>query len=446
MTAAIGLAVTTGTIAAATPAQAIPANIHISGTDGQGVRMRPDPNTSRTAVGNIPEGASPDYDCFTYGEMIGNVNVWFLVNWNGTRGYYASFYDDSHYSSEADLTSRYGIPKCGQPSQGGLPAGSTIYTVMNTSEEPPDGVWFRNSPHTNDTDRVTGLGVYQNERVRAICWADGDAVGRYGNRIWYNAENLSRATAGGRTNAGFLNTHYVDDGMSAGHPAPGVPKCGVSSIPSSPEPKAIAGYYSPYGPGDKLLRDRTGVHSVSMGNWNRWDSCPQLSDWPYYALDGQLGRNEFYDRVGGWSYGRLGPAFLIQHMKSYDMNELRLLDYVILIDPGNADDLTPCDARNGSGDLYAFWLKYNTRARLVVLSGKITQQNSSRGIQRNYFNQIRAQATGNNIRNRVLVCNYSADHHQMYDAGQYWIKNKIGSTCPTLNYGGRRWTGRGWNP
>jgi hypothetical protein len=37
-----------------------------------------------------------------------------------------------------------------------------IFTVMNTSETPPDGVWFRNSPHTADTDRVTGHGVSGN--------------------------------------------------------------------------------------------------------------------------------------------------------------------------------------------------------------------------------------------------------------------------------------------
>jgi hypothetical protein len=33
------------------------------------------------------------------------------------------------------------------------------FTVMNTSETLPDGVWFRNSPHTAGTDRVTGHGV-----------------------------------------------------------------------------------------------------------------------------------------------------------------------------------------------------------------------------------------------------------------------------------------------
>ena len=52
-----------------------------------------------------------------------------------------------------------------------------IFTVMNTSETLPDGVWFRNSSHTADTDRVTGHGVYMGERVQEVCYAWGDSGG-----------------------------------------------------------------------------------------------------------------------------------------------------------------------------------------------------------------------------------------------------------------------------
>ncbi|WP_433232236.1 phospholipase A2 [Actinomadura formosensis] len=100
-----------------------------------------------------------------------------------------------------------------------------VYAVVNTSETPPDGVWFRDSPHTADTPRITGLGVYMNERVRARCYAMGDAVGPHGNRVWYLADNISRPTAAGRSDSGWLNTHYVDDAMTADHPAPGIPAC-----------------------------------------------------------------------------------------------------------------------------------------------------------------------------------------------------------------------------
>jgi hypothetical protein len=85
-----------------------------------------------------------------------------------------------------------------------------VYVVMNTRETPPDGVWFRNSPRTADTDRVTGHGVYANDRVQLRCYAWGDAVGAYGNTLWYNAANMSRPNVGLSANLGFINAHYVN--------------------------------------------------------------------------------------------------------------------------------------------------------------------------------------------------------------------------------------------
>jgi hypothetical protein len=111
-----------------------------------------------------------------------------------------------------------------QPPPPPIVSGPT-FRVMNTSEQPPDGVWFRNSPSQGDTDRVTGHGVYAGEVIQARCWAWGDAVGGFANRIWYRAVNVSRPTNAGVSNSGYLNTHYVNDGMTANHSAPGVPPC-----------------------------------------------------------------------------------------------------------------------------------------------------------------------------------------------------------------------------
>jgi hypothetical protein len=99
------------------------------------------------------------------------------------------------------------------------------FNVMNTSEQPPDGVWFRNSPHQADTSRVTGLGVYQGESIMAICYATGDAVGPYANTIWYYAQNMTRPTNNGQPNRGYLNAHYVNDGMTTNVPYASVPTC-----------------------------------------------------------------------------------------------------------------------------------------------------------------------------------------------------------------------------
>jgi hypothetical protein len=94
-------------------------------------------------------------------------------------------------------------------------ATGLIFTVMNTSETLPDGVWFRSEPHTADAIRITGFGVYKNERVQLQCYAWGDAVGPYSDRLWYYANNVTRPTVAGRVNVGYLNAHYINDGKYA---------------------------------------------------------------------------------------------------------------------------------------------------------------------------------------------------------------------------------------
>ena len=107
--------VVAGLLMSTASAWAISAPIHISGTAGEGVFIRSGPSTSNTRLGWIPEGASPDYNCFVWGQSINGVPIWFNVNYNGVTGYYASFYDDSSYRSNEELTAKYGVPMCGAP-------------------------------------------------------------------------------------------------------------------------------------------------------------------------------------------------------------------------------------------------------------------------------------------------------------------------------------------
>jgi hypothetical protein len=105
------------------------------------------------------------------------------------------------------------------------PPAQPIFTVMNTSEQPPDGVWFRNSAHTADTSRTTGLGVYQNEQIQLICYGSGDAVGPYNDTLWYYVTNVTRPTVNGRPDVGYLNAHYINDGKVANQVDAGVRAC-----------------------------------------------------------------------------------------------------------------------------------------------------------------------------------------------------------------------------
>lgn len=95
------------------PVYARPAPIQVAHTGGDGVLIRNAPNRGGTPVGWMPEGASPDYNCYVWGERINGVPIWFNVNWNGVTGFYASAYDNSSYQSDAELQAKYGVPTCG---------------------------------------------------------------------------------------------------------------------------------------------------------------------------------------------------------------------------------------------------------------------------------------------------------------------------------------------
>jgi hypothetical protein len=113
-----------------------------------------------------------------------------------------------------------------------------IFQVMNTSETPPDGIYFRNSPHTWDYSAIYGYGVFMNEYVQLNCYAWGDSVGQYNNTLWYYANNVTRpiVAATGQQNVGYLNAHYVNDGLLANQVDGGVPPCSNSTPPPPPPP------------------------------------------------------------------------------------------------------------------------------------------------------------------------------------------------------------------
>jgi hypothetical protein len=108
---------------------------------------------------------------------------------------------------------------------------------MNTSEQPPDGVYFRNSPNWGDTSRTYGLGVFMNERVQLECFTSGQAIGPYNDSLWYYVLNVTRpVNYNGAPNQGMLNAHYINDGQNANIVDAGVPACVNNLPPTSPQP------------------------------------------------------------------------------------------------------------------------------------------------------------------------------------------------------------------
>jgi uncharacterized protein YraI len=110
----LAVAAASGAMVALTagPAAAISAPIKTTTS----VNVRPGPSTgSGNPLTVMPAGTSPDFICWKQGQNIGGVDVWFRVTYHGLTGYYASYYDNSSYSTDGQITSKYGIPSCIQP-------------------------------------------------------------------------------------------------------------------------------------------------------------------------------------------------------------------------------------------------------------------------------------------------------------------------------------------
>lgn len=150
---------------------AIGAPIHVTTT----VNVRPRPDTSLAPVGVLQPSSTIDFKCFTHGQNISGLDVWFQIN-SPVSGFYASYFDDASYSSDADLTAKYGIPKCGStttPSSGTYTSRAfPVYLCTNTG---------------NPGCRPSGMpSTVANGSVTMKCWKDGSAAtGEYPTNRWF---------------------------------------------------------------------------------------------------------------------------------------------------------------------------------------------------------------------------------------------------------------------
>jgi hypothetical protein len=106
---------------------------------------------------------------------------------------------------------------------------SLEFTVTDTD----GGVYARNSPHENDTDRVDGDGAYDGDVFEDICGVtNGDGVGPYNNHTWHFGRDKNRPDSG----TFWINDHFLDTGGVANQLAPGEAYCGDApgDIPVQP--------------------------------------------------------------------------------------------------------------------------------------------------------------------------------------------------------------------
>lgn len=434
-------------LAFAADASALSAPIHIANTDGEGVFIRPDPNTSRPAIGWMPEGASPDYHCFVWGQSVNGVPIWFNVTYNGVTGFYASYYDDSSYHSNEELTAKYGVPLCGsapppspapspsEPSPAPAPApsaasGSLVFSVFNAK----GGIYFRNSPNWDDTPRIAGAGVYDGDRVEVICGALGGPVGPYANRWWSYVKNLTRPSAG----SGWVNAHFIDDGMPANTPSTGEPGCSGNALPiSTSQPSggatAPAGesvFFSPNENPSGVGTHPFATHSLRESEWVSSTKCS-----PETAVARVNGFGPNVTTLAGWSRGRLGVIYALTSSK------LRAqIHRVILFDPGSTSDFKDSCESDPSLNVNALltaWVGRDPNNHLLVLTGADSEEPSgganSRYTYSGLWHWYFAGLWNQPYATRAIVCDYhGASHAGILGSFSWVVQAPPPSGCPSV--------------
>lgn len=332
-------------------------------------------------------------------------------------------------------------------------AAGPRFPVMNTSEQPPDGVWFRNSGSNADTDRVTGHGVYAGDIVEQQCYIWGDAVGAYANRLWYFVVNVTRPTVpgSGAPNTGYLNAHFINDGTVANQVVAGVPACGAPPPPPPPPPIGI--YADP----------KSGAQAPHAFRWTSTATRRMyLSEWSTGACDSAGAYTRIRARANGspigwmasWSASRWAPLYYLHKATAA---ERRALKYILFIDPGHYAHLAECG--NGTGDgtagtpfdagrVLTAWLNENPDARVIVIAGDYTRQDGSSGIQNVLFNDVRNRGVAG-VRQRVGVCEYRLGHDPAsFRSSEWYIERPITSTttCPRLEGDNYPLPGSMWHP
>jgi hypothetical protein len=302
-----------------------------------------------------------------------------------------------------------------------LAGASGTYQVVNAD----GGVYYRNSPAWEDTDRIVGVGVYTGDTVELICGTWGEAVGPNANRRWHLVRNLSRAVG-----EGWVPDRMLTTPNNANELTPGEAECGSSPATPPPAPSGHSVFYSGQGaagvdyaaPFADVMLSENGTRDLA--DWAAGDCSPVQAD------DAAIGATT----LAGHSLGRLGPIYALQN--SQVRNTVR---YVLMFDPG-AIETFGCDRAAGASQVLSSWLASNSANRLVIMAGEFTAPDAHRSIQDVYFAPA---IRDTNQAGQVLVCNVENDgqpwSHDDVVRGYAWmIDQPAPSSCPSGFLG--------WNP
>lgn len=313
-------------------------------------------------------------------------------------------------------------------------AGTGLYyQAVDADNDPYSGIYLRDGTSMSNVRRITSRYMYYGNTFELICGTWGEAVGPNANRRWHSVYVINGPATG---QTGWIADRYTNTPNLANQYTPGEPECGVSSPPPATYDGSV--YFSPHNGG--LTSPAT--YNKDLSQWAPGNCATHLAgDFPVWNSVS----NKYTTTAAGWSLGRLGPVYFLKETQG--TARWQEIDYILLFDPGNYNELTSgCDDDYNPGKLYTDWLKANPNAKLVILAGAVTAQDSHRGIQEAYFNYLRANG---GPRDRVLVCNYDGmGHEAVFTNFRHAINSPPAmplneADCPTNGAIAESWA---WNP
>ena len=224
----------------------------------------------------------------------------------------------------------------------------------------------------------------------------GDNVN--GNRLWLQGNY--NGTPGAVTDY-YISTKWntTQDLVNQG-----IEECGTQpaagSAPGRSEPYAppeeinlVKGGSVFYAPGNGGVVEGYGgfssVADYTMGNEleGKTNSQQELEEKDWSASDCASYRadnfpkiigNELVTTLGGWSIGRLGPAYFLQETAKPEASEESKqkranVDHIVLFDPGSkANYANECDQQANQSAEMGKWLREDTNNHLVIFAGEAT--------------------------------------------------------------------------
>lgn len=100
------------------------------------------------------------------------------------------------------------------------------YQAMNAA----GGIYWRSAPDWNTPVAQAGNGVYNGTTIAVHCYRSGTTVPGSSNTMWEQATVVGGPGHG----SGWVNEHFINDGVGINQHSPGVPPC--STPPNTPHP------------------------------------------------------------------------------------------------------------------------------------------------------------------------------------------------------------------